>query len=110
MEQVATRKTDCVGALHPISALTSDIYPSATEFKDNRGNEHLKMHFNVEGPRNRGMANIHLIKHAGRSEHEYKYFFLDVSGHQRIYLENADNAAQQGSAKSKTTLFGIRWR
>jgi mitochondrial import inner membrane translocase subunit TIM21 len=68
------------------------------------------IHFNVEGPRNKGMVSIHLIKRVGQREHEYKYFFLDVRGHQRIYLENADTTAQKGDEKSKTTLFGIKWR
>ena len=60
----------------------------------------------VEGPLNRGSAHIHLIKYPGHSEHEYKYFYLDVKGHQRIYLEDAGNT-QQGSKGTK--LFGIKW-
>jgi import inner membrane translocase subunit TIM21 len=50
-----------------------------------------------------------MIKRPSDSEFAYKYLALDVRGHQRIYLENAD-AVSDGSAKSKTKLFGVSWR
>jgi import inner membrane translocase subunit TIM21 len=53
---------------------------------------------------------MHLVKRAGQSEHEYKYFFVDVKGHQRIYLENADAArAKEGQSKGGFKLFGVKW-
>ncbi len=83
---------------------------SSTVKKDAQGNEHLLMHFNVQGPRGSGLVNMHLVKRVGRSEYEYKYFFVDARGHQRIYLENADAAKQKGSEKGRsTTVFGIKW-
>lgn len=66
------------------------------------------MHFNVEGPLNKGVVNLHMVKRPGiDSEFIYKYLALDVRGHQRIYLENADSTIDS-AAKSKK-IFGIKW-
>lgn len=78
-------------------------------YTDKTGTEHLVMHFNVEGPLDTGIVNVHMVKRPSESEFLYKYLTLDVKGHQRIYLENAD-ANPNSSAKSKTKLFGISWR
>jgi len=75
--------------------------------RDAQGHDHLVMHFNVEGPRNRGVVHLHLVKYAGRSDYQYRYLFLDVPGQQRLYLENAD--AKHKAGERRTTLFGIRW-
>ncbi|TGO08153.1 hypothetical protein BTUL_0223g00090 [Botrytis tulipae] len=75
--------------------------------KDRRGVEHLVMHFNVEGPLNQGVVNLHMVKRPSESEFVYKYLFLDVKGHQRIYLENA-NSTKNGPGKSK--FLGVTWR
>jgi mitochondrial import inner membrane translocase subunit TIM21 len=57
---------------------------------------------------NNGLVNLHLVKHAGQHEFVYKYLALDVKGHQRIYLENAD-AKTLGSDQKKFKLFGVSW-
>ncbi|KAI0447801.1 import inner membrane translocase subunit tim-21 [Xylaria telfairii] len=83
--------------------------PIASTLKtDASGTNHLVMHFYVEGPLNNGVVNVHLVKRAGQSEFEYKYLFVDVKGHQRIYLENADAKATSGDSK-KYRLFGVNW-
>ncbi|KAI0541110.1 import inner membrane translocase subunit tim-21, mitochondrial [Xylaria digitata] len=83
--------------------------PLASTLKtDAQGNDHLVMHFYVEGPLNNGVVNVHLIKRARHNEFEYKYLFLDVKGHQRIYLENADAKASGGDSK-RFKLFGVNW-
>lgn len=69
----------------------------------------LTLNIQVEGPRNRGTVAIHLVKYRGHKEFEYKYFYVDVKGHSRIYLENAEAAAQQAAGSKGTKLFGIRW-
>jgi len=76
--------------------------------KDGTGTEHLIMHFNVEGPLNKGIVSLHMTKRPSRHEFEYKYLALDVEGHQRIYLENADASANT-IAKGKTKMFGVQW-
>ncbi|KAI1810622.1 import inner membrane translocase subunit tim-21, mitochondrial [Poronia punctata] len=82
--------------------------PIASNSKtDAQGNEHLIMHFYVEGPLNNGLVNVHLIKRSGHSEFEYKYLALDVKGHPRIYLEHAD--ANSSSDHKKFKLFGVNW-
>jgi len=82
---------------------------ASTIRKDQYGTEHLIMHFNVEGPVNKGVVNMHMTKRTSDREFVYKYLALDVKGHQRIYLENAD-ASTESPAKSKTKLFGVSWR
>jgi len=53
---------------------------------------------------------MHLIKRARQSDLEYKYFFVDVKGHPRIYLENADTALlAKNSEKKGFKLFGVKW-
>ncbi|KAI0470154.1 import inner membrane translocase subunit tim-21, mitochondrial [Xylaria cf. heliscus] len=82
--------------------------PIASTLKtDAQGADHLVMHFYVEGPLNNGVVSVHLVKHARHSEFKYKYLFLDVKGHQRIYLENADTNAAGDSKKFR--LFGVNW-
>lgn len=77
--------------------------------KDSRGTEHLIMHFNVAGPLGEGVVNLHMTKRPADDEFNYKYLMLDVKGHPRIYLENAD-AAPDGPGKNKTKMFGVSWR
>lgn len=52
---------------------------------------------------------MHLIKRAGKSEHEFRYFFIDVPGHQRVYLENADATPSDKGEKQGFKLFGVKW-
>ncbi|GAP87276.1 putative mitochondrial import inner membrane translocase subunit TIM21 [Rosellinia necatrix] len=75
---------------------------------DAQGNDHLVMNFYVEGPLNHGAVHVHLVRRAGHSEFEYKYLFVDVKGHQRIFLENADVKAS-GPDSKKFRLFGVNW-
>ncbi|XXG94253.1 mitochondrial import inner membrane translocase subunit tim21 [Hypoxylon texense] len=79
---------------------------ASTLTTDARGDQHLMMHFYVEGPLNNGAVNVHLIKRAGHEDFEYKYFFVDIKGHPRIYLENADTQPS-GRDRKKVKLFGI---
>ncbi|KAK4100289.1 TIM21-domain-containing protein [Parathielavia hyrcaniae] len=83
---------------------------ASTVTKDAQGNEHLMIQFNVQGPKGVGRVGMHLVKRAGQGEHEYKYFFVDVKGHQRIYLENADaSRAKEETARGGFKLFGVKW-
>jgi len=82
---------------------------ASTVRQDQVGTEHLVMHFNVEGPLNTGVVNLHMIKRPSDGEFIYRYLYLDVKGHQRIYLENAD-ATPDSPGKNKSKLFGISWR
>ncbi|KAL7629073.1 mitochondrial import inner membrane translocase subunit tim21 [Parahypoxylon ruwenzoriense] len=75
---------------------------------DAQGNQHMRMHFYVEGPLNNGTVNVHLIRHAGHNDFKYKYLTVDIKGHQRIYLENADGKSSNADAK-KFKLFGVNW-
>ena len=52
---------------------------------------------------------IHLVKRGGHGEYEYKYFFIDVKGHQRIYLENADATRAKEAETKGFKLFGVKW-
>ncbi|KAF4487008.1 Mitochondrial import inner membrane translocase subunit TIM21 [Colletotrichum fructicola Nara gc5] len=80
---------------------------ASTISTDSRGHEHLVMHFYVEGPLNRGTVYLHMIRTPSSGEFEYKYLYLDVKGHHRIYLENADTGI--GSGKKGFRFLGISW-
>ncbi|KAK0665791.1 putative mitochondrial import inner membrane translocase subunit tim-21 precursor [Cercophora samala] len=86
---------------------------ASSEVTDRNGVEHMYINFNLKGPRNTGKAYVHLFKPVGGREWEYKYFYVDVKGHQRIYLENAEAAAALAAKeRSKTDgikFLGIRW-
>ncbi|KAK2592834.1 mitochondrial import inner membrane translocase subunit tim21 [Conoideocrella luteorostrata] len=80
---------------------------ASTERTDQQGNEHLVMHFHVDGPSQNGIAQLHMVKRRGQSDYEYKYLFVDVKGHERIYLENADSSGK--SVKRQLSFFGVKW-
>ncbi|KAM3556507.1 hypothetical protein MY1884_005022 [Beauveria asiatica] len=81
---------------------------ASSERVDKQGVHHLLLHFHVEGPRNHGVAQVHMIKLPGHSDYEYKYLFVDVKGHERIYLENSV-ANRSANGKKGFTLFGAKW-
>ncbi|KAL1975801.1 hypothetical protein VTN31DRAFT_4193 [Thermomyces dupontii] len=84
--------------------------PIATKVdKDELGREHLVMRFNVEGPLNRGVVHLHMVRPAEEKNFQYRILALDVPGHPRIFLErNSDSSL--GGKKSPLKIFGIRWR
>ncbi|KAG5301811.1 import inner membrane translocase subunit tim21 [Histoplasma ohiense] len=82
---------------------------ATTVEKDRVGREHMRMNFNVSGPRNDGTVSVHLIKNPQTNEFEYNILALDVKGHQRLYLENA-GANKNAAKKAATKIFGIQWR
>jgi import inner membrane translocase subunit TIM21 len=63
----------------------------------------------VRGPKGFGRASVHLIKRTDQVDHEYKYFYVDVKGHQRIWLENADAARAKPGERKPWRLFGVNW-
>ncbi|KAK7539694.1 TIM21-domain-containing protein [Phyllosticta citribraziliensis] len=81
--------------------------PSKRE-QDKAGNVHLTMHFFVKGPLNKGTVRLHMIQKAGESEFDYQTLTLDVPGHRRIYLENAESLSASVKRQSGK-LFGIKW-
>ncbi|KAF2141429.1 uncharacterized protein K452DRAFT_228524 [Aplosporella prunicola CBS 121167] len=80
---------------------------SSREVKDRVGNEHLYVHFYVDGPLNKGTVNLHMIRRPSEREYDYQTLSVDIKGHSRIYLENAD--ARPGATKKGFRLFGARW-
>ncbi|KAK3353586.1 TIM21-domain-containing protein [Lasiosphaeria hispida] len=77
--------------------------------KDRYGNDHIKVHFNIRGPKASGRVAMHMVRHAGQEDYEYQYFFVDVKGQQRIYMENADTSATKDGEQKPFRLFGIKW-
>ena len=61
----------------------------------------------AEGPLNRGVVYVHMVRAARSGEFEYKYLYIDVRGHPRIYLENSD-VSPPGDKKG-FKLFGVNW-
>ncbi|OAA81146.1 import inner membrane translocase subunit tim-21 [Akanthomyces lecanii RCEF 1005] len=80
---------------------------ASTERVDKQGVHHLILHFHVEGPRNHGVAQVHMVKLPGHSDYEYKYLFVDVKGHERVYLENSE--ANRSAGKKSFSMFGVKW-
>jgi import inner membrane translocase subunit TIM21 len=101
-------ETYCV--CYPKLELTTELLTvsSSSIQKDNTGADHLIMHFNVEGPLNKGVVSLHMTKHpAEDAEFEYRYLKLDVKGHPTVYLEGG---TANSLGKGQTKLFGVRWR
>ncbi|KAM0431907.1 hypothetical protein ACHAPT_005160 [Fusarium lateritium] len=69
---------------------------ASSESTDAQGNQHMLMHF---------YASSQL--HRGQGEYEYKYFFVDVKGHERIYLEHEETATSK--IGKKLSFFGVKW-
>ncbi|EKG17397.1 Mitochondrial inner membrane translocase complex subunit Tim21 [Macrophomina phaseolina MS6] len=74
--------------------------------KDRAGNDHLYVRFYVDGPLNHGTVNLHMVQKPGESEAQYQSLTLDIPGHKRIVLEDADAWAP---LKKKSKFFGVRW-
>lgn len=80
---------------------------ASSERQDPDGTQHILMHFYVEGPLNNGVSRLHMVKYPNASEFTYKYLYLDVKGHDRIYLEREEDRI--GKAKKQLSFFGIKW-
>ncbi|KAF2149973.1 mitochondrial import inner membrane translocase, subunit Tim21, partial [Myriangium duriaei CBS 260.36] len=73
---------------------------------DQRGVEHLRMHFYVAGPKAEGTVWVHMTRHSG-GDWEYHTLALDVKGEERLWLENAEKSRSDGVKGGK--MFGVRW-
>ena len=78
--------------------------------KDRFGIEHFRMHFNVEGSERSGVMSMHMVKAPGDAQHQYRYLALDVPGHARLYLENADDTGEKKKKKPGFRMLGVQWR
>lgn len=48
-----------------------------------------------------------MVKYRGHNDYVYKYLFVDVPGHERIYLEHEDSSSSKDG--KKFSLFGVKW-
>ena len=75
---------------------------------DNAGQEHFRMHFNVEGSARSGVVSLHMVRGPGDAQYQYRFLVLDVPGQSRLYLEKADG---DGSKKRNGfRMLGVQWR
>ncbi|CAM1511526.1 Fc.00g090390.m01.CDS01 [Cosmosporella sp. VM-42] len=81
---------------------------ASSERTDPQGNQHILMHFHVDGPLNKGIAQLHMVRYRGQNDFEYKYLFVDVPGHDRVYLENAETSSSK-QGKKQLSFFGVKW-
>ncbi|PSN69286.1 TIM21-domain-containing protein [Corynespora cassiicola Philippines] len=79
---------------------------SSTNETDQWGTEHMKFRFYVEGPLGQGVVHAHLTKRPSQNEFEWFLLAVDVKGHQRVYLENAEG---RKDSKVAPKIFGARW-
>ncbi|CAH0048720.1 unnamed protein product [Clonostachys solani] len=81
---------------------------TSAERTDPDGTQHLIMHFYVNGPLNNGVVRLHMVKYRNSDDFHYKYLFLDVREHERVYLEKEDpNGA--GGHRKQLSFFGVKW-
>lgn len=115
----------CVELLGPANKIKAYGEPTSSRWARNRplasktyrdptGVQNLVMHFHVEGPRNKGVVRIHLIKGPGTDDFEYKYLALDIAGRPRLYLERRPASPPTTTATGKKDrdgfkMFGVRW-
>jgi len=81
---------------------------SSRQEKDKIGVLHMNMHFYVSGPAcDQGTVYVHMVK--GRDDSSFSYYSLalDVPGHDRIWLENAEAGKLDKRAQGK--MFGVKW-
>lgn len=50
-----------------------------------------------------------MVKPVDKDDFEYKYLFLEVKGHNRVYLENADAKRVGKDGKTGFRMFGLKW-
>lgn len=83
--------------------------PLATSVSvDRTGIEHFHMHFNIEGSERSGVVSLHMVKGPGHPDYQYRFLALDVPGHPRLYLENAEASKEKKPAGFK--MLGVQWR
>ncbi|KAK0714889.1 TIM21-domain-containing protein [Lasiosphaeris hirsuta] len=115
-------KTDprCLEVLGDAKKITAYGEPSSSRWrtarpiahedsKDLYGNEHIKVHFNIRGPKGSGRVSMHMVRRASQERYEYQYFFVDVKGQQRIYMEKAETSTPKDGEQKPFKLFGINW-
>ncbi|KAF7846232.1 hypothetical protein BT93_L4794 [Corymbia citriodora subsp. variegata] len=75
---------------------------------DRIGTTHMHMHFHVSGPLGKeGVVQVHMSKGRDESDFHYNTLALDVPGHDRIWLENADSGKLDKRNQGK--MFGVKW-
>ena len=67
----------------------------------------VQLHFHVGGSLAVGTVNVHMTKRRDESDFKYHHLALDVPGHERIWLENAEAWKLDKRASGK--MFGVRW-
>lgn len=80
----------------------------STSRTDEHGNKRLFMKFNVNGPKNRGIVYLHLVKGPSDFKYSYKYIGLYIDGNPTIVLDDTNTLSVGPSKKLK--LFGVTWR
>ncbi|KAG9694453.1 hypothetical protein KCU95_g5632, partial [Aureobasidium melanogenum] len=88
------------------SRFARDTIASKSE-TDGIGTTHMRMHFHVGGSLATGTVNVHMTKRRDESDFKYHHLALDVPGHERIWLENAE--AWKLDKRSSGKMFGVRW-
>ncbi|KAF2662696.1 TIM21-domain-containing protein, partial [Lophiostoma macrostomum CBS 122681] len=111
------QSAECVKLLGPSSQISAhgeaswsrwarNRFIASTHETDKWGTEHLRFKFYVEGPLNQGVVHVHLSKRPSQSDFEYVMLAVDVKGHQRVWLENAD---EKKNSRVAPKIFGARW-
>lgn len=67
----------------------------------------MHMHFYTTGPLASGTVNVHMTRKRDESDFQYHMLALDVPGHERVWLENAEKGKLDKRSQGK--MFGVKW-
>ena len=75
---------------------------------DKMGTQGLYIHFNVSGSKSDGVVQLHMLRRQDETHFHYGSLTLDVPGHERVWLENAEADKKHGKGQPGK-FFGVRW-
>lgn len=75
---------------------------------DKLGTERLYIHFNVSGSKSDGVVRLNMLRRQDETHFHYGSLALDVPGHERVWLENAEVDKKHGKG-TPGKFFGVRW-
>lgn len=95
-------------SLHRLLLQSADCACDSSRTETDRiGTTHMYMHFHATGAQATGVVNVHMTRKKDESEFQYHLLALDVPGHERIWLENAEKGKLDKRNAGK--MFGVRW-
>lgn len=67
----------------------------------------MRMHFHVSGAAGTGITRVHTMRKANASDWETQSISLDIPGHDRVWIENAERERLE---KTQGKFLGMKLR